>query len=284
MGRKIRNGGIHEASMSSYDLSVITIVKNDMTGLERTRKSVAIQQDCDIQHIVVDGNSTDGTSGLVLEWKLRGDIETPLGEDTGIYSAMNMGLDQASAPFIWFLNAGDSFATSNVAARAIKAIGSYDWAYGAVVPVNDNGDRVGATLQSEVTLRGLRWGQRYFNHQALIMRRDFLREIGGFDETYECAGEFEMYLRAVEFNLPLRVREEWTLYQVGGFSMSNGRLHLIETYRARQQNIVSSPLAKMYNVNITSYRIVRNWIGNRKIPWLYKARKWYLTKRFALRK
>lgn len=264
------------------DLTVITVVKDDAVGLLRTRNSVKMQEGVSLQHIIVAGKSSDGTASLVNQWRRSGEIETPDGDDSGIYCAMNMGLAIARAPFVWFLNAGDSFATDKVAASAIKSVGKGQWAYGAVIPITKDGNRAYATLQPEVTLRGIRWGQRYFNHQALIMRTDFLRSIGGFNEGFKYAGEFEMYLRGLHAGLPLRVKGEWTCFEVGGISMRKAKPHLLEVYKARKMHLISNPMQACYNVWVTGYRIIRNWVGNRRIPLLQRIRFWYLARRFPL--
>ena len=89
-------------------LSVVTVVRNDAAGLERTMASVAEQTRPGIEYIVVDGASTDGTleairrrADLVDAW-----ISEP---DGGIYAAMNKGAAMASGDYVLFMNAGDRF-------------------------------------------------------------------------------------------------------------------------------------------------------------------------------
>ena len=92
--------------MSDKLISFITIVLNDSVGLERTLRSVLDQNSPYIEHIVVDGVSTDGSIDIVkkYEWYLGAWISEP---DQGIYDAMNKGITLAKGAWICMLNAGD---------------------------------------------------------------------------------------------------------------------------------------------------------------------------------
>ena len=90
-------------------VTVVSVTRNDLAGIQRTLASVREQQDVSIQHIVIDGASTDGT----VEW-LAG-LDWPEGSgftsepDRGIYDAMNKGASKATGELIVFMNGGDRF-------------------------------------------------------------------------------------------------------------------------------------------------------------------------------
>ena len=96
--------------------TVITITYNAEAVLERTLQSVLCQTHEDVEHLIIDGASTDGTLAMAERYKAESDA-SELGHkviirsepDDGIYDAMNKGLTQASGDYIIYMNAGDSF-------------------------------------------------------------------------------------------------------------------------------------------------------------------------------
>ncbi|MGB4053301.1 MAG: glycosyltransferase family 2 protein, partial [Dysgonamonadaceae bacterium] len=122
-------------------LSVITVTYNAEHTLERTLKSVREQTYPAIEHIIVDGNSNDGTVALIhryenerLKW-----ISEP---DKGLYDAMNKGIKMATGDYLCFLNAGDTFYDTDTVQKIFASIDenhSPDILYGETAIVDDNG-------------------------------------------------------------------------------------------------------------------------------------------------
>ena len=103
--------------------SIITVVRNDRDGLQRTGASVEAQTDRDFEWRIVDGGSTDGTADLARRLQARiPNIFVTTGPDAGLYDAMNKGLRAARGDYILFLNAGDVFADAEVLARISTAL------------------------------------------------------------------------------------------------------------------------------------------------------------------
>lgn len=95
-------------------LSIITINRNNAAGLRRTIESVVSQTAFNqIEYIVIDGASTDGSKEVIMEFadKLTYWISEP---DTGIYNAMNKGIKVATGEYCQFLNSGDWLAENKV--------------------------------------------------------------------------------------------------------------------------------------------------------------------------
>ena len=87
-------------------LSIITVVKNDVINVEKTIKSIIQQKDQDIEYLVIDGKSSDGTLQKVNNFKNKID-KIISSKDRGIYDAMNIGIRNANGKFIGFCNSGD---------------------------------------------------------------------------------------------------------------------------------------------------------------------------------
>ena len=100
-------------------ISIITVVYNADKYLEQTIKSVINQDYNNIEYIIIDGGSTDGTMSVIKEYEES--ISYWVSEkDNGIYDAMNKGIDIASGKWINFMNAGDSFYNNKVLSEVFK--------------------------------------------------------------------------------------------------------------------------------------------------------------------
>lgn len=89
-------------------LSIITVVYNDVTNIEKTLKNIGRIKSEYIQYIVIDGNSNDGTKKILEKYKNIIDLYTSE-SDEGIYDAMNKGLYLATGKSVIFMNSGDCF-------------------------------------------------------------------------------------------------------------------------------------------------------------------------------
>jgi glycosyltransferase involved in cell wall biosynthesis len=101
--------------------SIVTATMNCRDLLQKTLDSVRLQTHDRIQHIIIDGGSTDGT-GAVLKARLDELYYVISEPDKNLYDAMNKGLAQATGDFVFFLNSGDVFASNTVLAEVAKAI------------------------------------------------------------------------------------------------------------------------------------------------------------------
>lgn len=95
-------------------LTIITVVRDDMIGLQATQASIAAQTITNYEWLVIDGASSDGTVGYLHELsETHRQLRFVSESDGGIYDAMQKGLINASNPFVLFLNAGDTLANSD---------------------------------------------------------------------------------------------------------------------------------------------------------------------------
>lgn len=207
-------------------LSVITVCLNSADTIGDTLASIADQTFEDIEHIVIDGGSTDGTQALVQA--ARHPVARFLSErDGGIYDAMNRGIEMATGDVVGFLNSDDTFASSNSVARLAAAFErGVEACYGDVVYVSPEDTRrvirYWRAGQYEQGLCASGWAPP---HPTLYVRRDTLARVGGFDTRMRIAADFEFALRLLDVEqVPVRyVPEVLVRMRAGGVSNRNLR-------------------------------------------------------------
>lgn len=179
-------------------ISVITVCYNSGATLANALQSVANQTWPEIEHIVIDGASTDGTRAVIERY--RGGLAQVVSEpDGGIYDAMNKGLRLATGDLVGFLNADDVLAspeTLAMVARAALAQPQADAVYGDLQYVDKNNpQRVFRHWRSAAFKpAGLQCGWMP-PHPTLYVRRPVLGALGGFDTSFRIAADYEFILR-----------------------------------------------------------------------------------------
>ena len=113
--------------MSSFSLTVVTVVLNDVDRLGETLESVQSQTSRDFEWLVIDGGSTDGSRELVMKKSVAfGEagiaVRTIFEPDRGLYDAMNKGISQALGRYVTFLNAGDVLAAQSAIETSIESV------------------------------------------------------------------------------------------------------------------------------------------------------------------
>lgn len=197
--------------------SIVTVCKDNLTGLISTYDSIAKQDyDC-FELIIVDGKSTDGT----LEWLISiSDLRIKwISEiDNGVYDAMNKGVQLCTSHILTFLNAGDCFSDSSVLSRVADSflLNDWKWAYGAMRLVSKEGDFIQVLSQTPFRARFLDLGLRYVPHQATFYKLDFFNIIGKFTESFSIAADQEFAIRAKEVSAPFSTGDIWVNFQAGG--------------------------------------------------------------------
>jgi len=181
-------------------ISIITVVHNSAGTIKDALASVAAQTHHDLEHIVIDGASTDDTLNIVRSHGSR--VTTMVSErDGGIYEAMNKGLALATGELVGFLNADDMFSHAQAVAsiaRAAEENPDADAVYGDIVYVReDHPDQVlrywrsGAFAPSK-----LRFGWMP-PHPTFYVRTSCLVGLGNFDNRLRIAADYDFVLRTL---------------------------------------------------------------------------------------
>lgn len=179
-------------------ISVVTVAYNSAATLARTLQSVASQSHPSVEHIVVDGGSTDATRTVLQQSGAH--VSRFVSEpDRGIYDAMNKGVGLATGQVISFLNADDHFAHADVLAHVAEQFEHkpLDALLGDVAFFRPHApDRMVRRYRSDrFSPRALAWGWMPA-HPALFVTRALFERVGLFKTDYRIAGDYEWVARA----------------------------------------------------------------------------------------
>lgn len=173
-------------------LSIITVARNALPALKETISAIAEASIRDLELIVVDGASTDGTPEYLagLQSKIVRYVSEP---DTGIYNAMNKGIRMASGEFVYFLNAGDRLTSLEALEFAMRSLGSGDVYYCDVL-LNENEMVRLQKYYKQLSLAF--WLREHMCHQAVFFRREMFTDLGLYEEGYRFAADYDVLLHA----------------------------------------------------------------------------------------
>ena len=258
--------------MKNIPISIITINRNNVDGLEKTMQSVATQTFKEFEYIVIDGASTDGSVEVIkrlepqfahLKW-----VSEP---DKGIYNAMNKGLRMASGDYIQILNSGDSLVAHDVTQRMISALeqlGFPSILYGNMIKCFPNGKKVvdKSFEGREITMLGMFKGT--LNHDPTYIQRDLFEKYGFYDECLKIVSDWKWYLQAIILGgeKPKYVDIDVTLFDMTGISETNKNLDKEERKRVLEQLF---PLAILTDYERYVFPI-EQFNRLQRHPWAYK--------------
>jgi len=233
-------------------VTVITVCYNSADSIERALKSVAMQNWPKVEHIVIDGGSTDDTLSILERYQnhLAHVVSEP---DKGIYDAMNKGLDRATGDIVCFLNADDQYASSHVLSLVAKKMQEHelDALLGDVAFFHstDPTRMVRRYRSDRFTPGRLAWGWMPA-HPALFLNKSVVQRVGRFKTEYRIAGDFDYIARAF-YGCDLRYQhlpEVLVHMQTGGASTAGWRSKVLlnqEVLRSCRENGISTNLFKI---------------------------------------
>jgi len=181
-------------------ISIITVSLNAEATIEDTLVSVSLQQrSFDIEHICVDGGSTDRSRDIVDAWALRtGHIKRIYERDHGIFDAMNKGLRAAQGEYVLFLNADDFLVAPDILAKAMDAAplggaGSPDLIAGDVAMGVFGGHGLWRHRRAPRLLARARGTGLFPIQQGLFAKRRVLEHAGGFDASLKLGSDVSLF-------------------------------------------------------------------------------------------
>ncbi|MCB0700339.1 MAG: glycosyltransferase [Chitinophagales bacterium] len=234
-------------------VSIITVVYNCADTIEGCIKSVLAQDYNDIEYIIVDGGSKDGTVDVVKKY------EDKLGKfvsekDKGIYDAMNKGIKMATGDVIGILNADDFFFSNDTISKiatVFKDDETLDATIADIVFVNDDNTRILRHYQAK------KWRPAKFAwgfmppHPSFFCKKHLFEKLGYYKIDYKIAADYELLIRYLLVNkinykyLPIKT----TRMRMGGVSTRNLNSILTlnkEIKRACRENDLPTNYLKIY--------------------------------------
>ena len=213
--------------------TVITVTYNAAEVLERTIRTVITQTYENLEYIIVDGGSNDGTLDIIKRYAAQDARIRYISEpDSGIYDAMNKGIKMAAGDYLEFLNAGDMYRDDKVLldvagylGRGLNAAGT-DILYGSIIYVYPDGSENIRTYSQFCEKKLYYLLGDCINHQAMFAaRRCFDDEI--FDTTYRISADREWMIRQKKAGRRFKAMDRIICYyslDPGSASIANEKL------------------------------------------------------------
>jgi glycosyltransferase involved in cell wall biosynthesis len=207
-----------ECRQDGRTVSVITVAFNSASTIERALQSVLDQTHPHVEHLVVDGGSTDGTVDLVRKFERPG-FRWISESDRGMYYAMNKGLEMASGTCVGILNSDDWLEPEALAdVSACLESGSGEYTFGDVFLASMDGRRFGLMTSLDVGTLGMDYlFTMPFPHQTCYIRRSLLKRIGFYSVDYRLSSDHDFVVRLIQSKAQgMRLPRPIANYRMGG--------------------------------------------------------------------
>ena len=243
--------------------SIITCTYNAESVLQRTLDSVLEQTYSHVEHIIVDGASTDATLDMVEAYKQKSDAEDWCHEvrvksepDRGLYDAMNKGIQRATGQYVLFLNAGDTFPSADTLELVAESVGEGEEPPAVLYGDTDVVDDEGRFLRHRRLSPPRRLTRRSFMkgmlvcHQAFYARTD-LAKATPYDLHYRFSADVDWCIRIMRLarrrHLPMRnVGAVVVNFLDGGMTTTNHRASLKERFHVMAHHYGFVPTVIMH--------------------------------------
>jgi glycosyltransferase involved in cell wall biosynthesis len=255
-------------------LTVVTPTFNAAATIRETLTSIQSQNYPRLEHVVVDGGSTDGTVALLAEEAAAGRLRYISEPDRGLSDAFNKGVAMATGDWIAWLNADDTYEPGALAAvgAALEGAGESEWAVGRCKIMGGGGEesRKAVTAYKNFLLRhysfSLYLTNNFVSSPATFVRRSVLDEIGALDERFKYSADYDLWLRLARRGDPVYVDVDVSRFRMADDSLSITGFEL--QFVEHAQNAVESgaghpiPVAVnrvMSRLIVLVYRTIMGW-------------------------
>ncbi|SFD06409.1 glycosyltransferase family 2 protein [Massilia yuzhufengensis] len=229
--------------------SIVTCTWNSAATLADTLASVQAQTCQDIEHIFVDGGSTDATLEMIAAYpgnkRLLRDVQG------GISRAMNQGIEAARGEIVAHLHSDDYYKGPEVLATVRRAFEQQqaagrpvEWVYGNIQVLKD-GKMAPPYAMPAFSYRALVSGRSAIAHPAVFVRRAAFERVGMFDEQLKYAMDIDLWLRLGAVALPAMIDQPLAVFRdhAGSVSSSNRLKARQEEFTVRRRHMDKAPLA-----------------------------------------
>lgn len=217
--------------MSRKILSIITVCYNSEQTIQRCVDSIVEQLNDKIEYLIIDGASTDNTIARIKKYK---EIRYISEKDSGIYNAMNKGILKAEGDWILFINSDDSL-MPNVLKEILPYLNEkIDCLYGDVRGVIYDGED---KYYKDIKAREIDalFEHMIACHQSIFMRKSMMKKLGGFNEKYKIAADWDLFIKVRKNNYMIKyIPQIISEFDMGG--VSNTKTYILELHRIRKEN------------------------------------------------
>lgn len=218
--------------------SVVTCTWNSLPFLVQCIESVSSQRGVSLEHIFVDGGSTDGTLEAIAA--VRGNVKLLKEVRGGISNAMNVGLQAASNDVVVHLHGDDYFMGEDVLFRVSDNMeaNEAEWLCGRIVQDVDGNLHYPRWKLPRVSRSALLKGN-YISHPATFVRRSLYEKVGFFDNRLRYAMDYDMWLRMSMLASPVCVEEYYSCFRrhAGSLSTANALAAFREDHLVRMRYV-----------------------------------------------
>lgn len=179
--------------MQKFKITVVTVCLNAADTIAATIESVLGQTYENMEYLIMDGISTDGTQEIIHQYEGDARVRAVFEHDSGLYNAMNRGLDLCSGRYILYMNSGDLFYDEKVIEDMVPHLNA-DLVYGNTLRRKSCGEQV-EKYYGKYKLMWLLLSGRMMSHQSLFTRTDVMKKFR-FDEQYRISADYDFVVRA----------------------------------------------------------------------------------------
>jgi glycosyltransferase involved in cell wall biosynthesis len=238
-------------------VTIITVVFNGEKHLEQTIQSIISQTYDNVEYIIIDGGSTDGTVDIIRKYEEVIDywVSEP---DAGISDAMNKGISLATGILINHLHAGDKFAADTTLSSVVSSYNSegWRWCFGNQLLRSHTDDTIVGCFCPPKFSQKLLHIVNTIPHPTVFSERALIEEVNGFDNNYKCAMDYHLWLRFTQLSKPKQFDYATAEFLLGGRS-SDIKLALREEFRARKEVLRQSKLELLLSLAVVIMRYIK---------------------------
>lgn len=221
-------------------ISVITVTFNSEKFLEDTIRSVIGQDYPNIEYIIIDGGSTDRTLEIIK--KYEGNISQWISEpDSGLYDAMNKGIDLCHGELIGIINSDDYYETGvlSLVADAYVENPEHDVFHGNLMYLDENSQILNIS-KPKLNYNRI-WDQMIFRHPTCFVKRSLYQRCGRFNLQYPITADYELFLRFYKMGAQFYYLDHVLAYmRKGGYGDQRIREAILE----RREIVIKHGLTK----------------------------------------
>jgi glycosyltransferase involved in cell wall biosynthesis len=259
--KKITIPNLPSETLNLPKVTIITVCKNRKELISEAIKSVERQNYPNIEYIVIDGGSTDGTVEIISSHtRVNKYISEP---DNGIYDAMNKGIRLASGEIIAFLNSDDSYYTNNIISEIVLLfqIRNADAIYGDIIYIDKDQEKIKRYWKAgDYRHNSFKWGWMP-PHPAFFMRTNIFLKYGLFQEDLTLSADYELMLRLIHYHgifidyLPKIIVK----MRLGGASNQNFLNRLIANKQDRMAWVKNKIKPNVFTILLKPLRKLPQW-------------------------